>query len=37
MIAILAYGLPYKLGLIAAALIGIIVGTWSEGWWQRSG
>ena len=37
MIAILAYSFPYKLGLIAAALIGIIVGTWSEGWWQKSG
>ena len=35
--AILAYGLPYKLGLIAAALVGIIIGMWSESWWQRSG
>lgn len=29
--ALLARGLPYKLGLIAAALVGIGVGLWSEG------
>ncbi len=29
--AILAYGLPYKLGLILAALVGIALGTWLEG------
>jgi 4-azaleucine resistance transporter AzlC len=28
--ALLAYGLPYKLGLIAAALVGILVGTLLE-------
>ncbi len=36
-VAILAYGLPYKLGLIAAALVGIVVGMWSETKWKRSG
>jgi 4-azaleucine resistance transporter AzlC len=36
-VAILAYGLPYKLGLIAAALVGIIIGLWSETRWQKSG
>ena len=35
--AMLAYGLPYKLGLIAAALVGIVVGLWSEARWQKSG
>lgn len=29
--ALLAYSLPYKLGLILAALVGIIVGTFLEG------
>lgn len=29
-VAVLAYGLPYKLGLIAAALAGILAGLWSE-------
>ncbi len=29
--ALLARGLPYKLGFIAAALVGIGVGLWSEG------
>jgi 4-azaleucine resistance transporter AzlC len=29
-VAVLAFGLPYKLGLLAAALIGIFVGLWSE-------
>ena len=28
--ALLARGLPYKLGLIAAAIVGIAVGLWSE-------
>jgi 4-azaleucine resistance transporter AzlC len=35
--AMLAYGLPYKLGLIAAALVGIVIGMWSEARWQKSG
>jgi 4-azaleucine resistance transporter AzlC len=35
--AMLAYGLPYKLGLIAAALVGIVIGLWSEARWQKSG
>lgn len=30
-IALLAYNLPFKLGLIVAALVGIAVGTWLEG------
>ena len=30
-IAILTAGLPYKLNLIVAAIVGIIVGLWSEG------
>lgn len=30
-VAILAYGLPYKLGLILAALAGISLGAWLEG------
>jgi 4-azaleucine resistance transporter AzlC len=30
-VALLAYGLPFKLGLILAALIGIVVGTVLEG------
>ena len=30
-VALLAYGLPYKLGLMLAGLIGIVVGTWLEG------
>lgn len=29
-IAVLAAGLPYKLGLLSAALIGILAGLWSE-------
>jgi 4-azaleucine resistance transporter AzlC len=29
-VAIIAYGLPYKLGLIAAAFVGIAVGMWLE-------
>lgn len=32
--AVLAYGLPYKLGLVAAALVGIVAGLWSEARWQ---
>jgi 4-azaleucine resistance transporter AzlC len=28
--AVLAFGLPYKLGLIAAALFGILVGVWMD-------
>jgi 4-azaleucine resistance transporter AzlC len=32
--AVLAYGLPYKLGLIAAALVGIVAGLWSESRWK---
>ena len=28
--AVLAAGLPYKLGLLTAALVGIVVGLWSE-------
>jgi 4-azaleucine resistance transporter AzlC len=35
--AVLASGLPYKLGLLAAALVGILVGLWSERRWKRSG
>jgi 4-azaleucine resistance transporter AzlC len=35
MVALLAYGLPYKLGLILAALTGIAVGTILEG--RKSG
>jgi 4-azaleucine resistance transporter AzlC len=30
-VALLAYDLPYKLGLMLAGLIGIAVGTWLEG------
>jgi len=30
-VALLAYGLPYKLGLMLAGLLGIVVGTWLEG------
>ena len=29
--AVLAYNLPYKLGLVSAALVGILVGMWLEG------
>ena len=28
--SVLAYGLPYKLGLVLAALVGILVGVWLE-------
>jgi 4-azaleucine resistance transporter AzlC len=34
-VAVAAYHLPYRLGLIAAALVGIAVGLWSEMRWQR--
>lgn len=30
LVAVLAFGLPFKLGLIVAALAGILVGLWSE-------
>jgi hypothetical protein len=30
-IALFAYSLPYKLGLILAALVGIAIGTYLEG------
>lgn len=30
-VSVLAYGLPYKLGMLLAALLGIGVGLWSEG------
>jgi 4-azaleucine resistance transporter AzlC len=30
-VALLAYNLPYKLGLMLAGLLGILVGTWLEG------
>ena len=30
-VALMAYSLPYKLGLILAALVGIVVGTYLEG------
>jgi 4-azaleucine resistance transporter AzlC len=36
-VALLTYTLPYRLGLIAAALVGIIIGLWSESRWQKSG
>lgn len=32
-----AYHLPYKLGLILAALVGIGIGLWSEKKWQKAG
>ena len=35
--ALAANGLPYKLGLILAALVGIAAGMWSEAVWQKSG
>ena len=37
LVAVAAYQMPYKLGLIAAALVGIAVGLWSERKWQISG
>jgi predicted branched-subunit amino acid permease len=30
LVAVLAYGMPYKLGLLTAAFAGIIIGLWSE-------
>lgn len=30
-VAVLSFGLPYKLGLVTAALVGIGVGMWAEG------
>jgi predicted branched-subunit amino acid permease len=30
-VALVAYPLPFKLGLILAALVGIVVGTYLEG------
>jgi 4-azaleucine resistance transporter AzlC len=30
-VALLAYRLPYKLGLMLAGLLGILIGTWLEG------
>lgn len=35
LVALAAYQLPYRLGLIAAALAGIAAGLWSEVRWQR--
>jgi 4-azaleucine resistance transporter AzlC len=35
--ALAAYPLPYKLGLILAALVGIAAGVWSEAKWAKSG
>jgi predicted branched-subunit amino acid permease len=37
LVALAAYGLPYKLGLILAAIAGIAAGMISEGAWKRSG
>ena len=35
--AVAAHQVPYKLGLILAAFVGIGVGLWSETKWQKSG
>jgi 4-azaleucine resistance transporter AzlC len=35
--AVATYRLPYKLGVILAALVGIAVGLWSESKWRKSG
>lgn len=35
--AVAAYQLPYKMGLILAALVGIGMGLWSERKWQKPG
>lgn len=35
--AVAAYSLPYKLGLILAAFVGIGIGLWSERRWPKSG
>lgn len=37
MTAVAANGLPYKIGLMLAALVGIVVGLWSERAWQKPG
>lgn len=37
LVALLTATWPYKLGLALAALVGIMVGLWSEGRWPRSG
>lgn len=37
LVAVAFNNLPYKLGLIAAALVGIAVGLWSETSWLKSG
>jgi len=31
-VAVAAHGLPYKLGLMLAALAGVVVGVWAERW-----
>jgi 4-azaleucine resistance transporter AzlC len=36
LVAVLAFNLPYKLGLILAALTGILVGLWAENSQRRS-
>jgi 4-azaleucine resistance transporter AzlC len=36
-VSVLAVGLPYKLGLLLAALVGIFVGVGMEERWRRSG
>lgn len=36
-VAVFAYGLPYKLGLLLAALVGIAAGMLGEVVWRRSG
>lgn len=35
--SVLGFWLPYKLGLLLAALVGIGVGLWSEARWPKSG
>mgnify|MGYP001210854933 FL=1 len=37
MTAVAANGLPYKIGLLLATLVGIVVGLWSERAWQKPG
>jgi 4-azaleucine resistance transporter AzlC len=34
-VAVLGYNLPFKLGLVAAALVGISIGLWVEARWPR--
>jgi 4-azaleucine resistance transporter AzlC len=36
LVAVLAYAWPYKLGLLAAALVGILVGATLESWQRRT-